>query len=66
MSKLQVLRCLLGLHEFTRWRRVPDWQGQAWQMRHCARCGQSERRPWQGRERKRGGAAPEAEPGTPE
>ncbi len=54
MSKLNALRCLLGLHEWSRWRKCGSALvgGFAVQQRYCQRCGEVQRRPWQGRARK--------------
>ena len=64
MSKWQALRCLCGLHDWTRWRKVfqPLWpvgNGTArWdtetQRRFCRACGTAQARPWRGRKRRSG------------
>ena len=61
MSKWQALRCLCGLHDWSRWRkeaeRPPQLGGPIvpWvQRRFCRACGEAQTRPWRGRKRKAG------------
>ena len=61
MSKWDALKCLLGLHSWSRWRAIPPGVGivatgfnprpYAQQRRRCEFCGQAQTRPWQGRMR---------------
>ena len=62
MSKLDTLRCLLGVHAWSRWRKHNDLGPTLLQRRFCQRCGQVQHRPWRGRTRKPGEAGREAEP----
>lgn len=74
MSKLDTLKCLLGRHDFSRWRLVGTpltgsvkrdgvWQPRvlARQRRFCHRCGTAQTRPYTGRPRWRTGAGPGAD-----
>jgi hypothetical protein len=62
MSKWAALKCLVGAHAWTRWRKLGmhgfdgvegprDTLRQVVQRRSCEFCGQAETRPWQGRMR---------------
>lgn len=55
MSKWDALKCVIGRHDWTRWRYNPNaiqplGYGKG-QRRFCTRCGSAQTRPWQGRMR---------------
>ena len=75
MSKLDTLKCLLGWHSWSRWRKestnfcgtfeaagLAPLPGDYKQRRFCQRCGTAQTRPWQGRQRRL--REPGPEPGT--